>query len=124
MLTKSPAVYRCPDCSAKARKIKTCPRCLAERCPKCFGGMEICAECDFDVRLRAAGGKLSALPAKGAAVCSCNAENPAWDRCPMHAPAAQKTPEADFGDAGDDGGGVLEPVEHDEGSPVGYLYQI
>lgn len=124
MFTNTLAGYQCPECKAEAGAVKTCPRCLAEQCPKCFGAMEICTGCDFDVRFRAAGGRLAAMPAKGAAVCTCNAENPAWDRCPTHAPAAESVPEADRGDAGEHGGGVLEPGEHDEGSPVGYLYQI
>ena len=124
MLTKSVAGIRCPDCKGEAGRIKTCPRCLVERCQKCYGVLEICTDCDFDTRLRAGGWRLAAMPPKGAAVCSCNADNPSWDRCPTHAPAREPMPEADRGDAGGDGGGVLETGDHDEGNPVGHLYQI
>lgn len=86
--------YKCPVCAGTAKALLTCPRCLQEQCPTCRGKLPYCADCDADVRLRASTNGI--LPRKGAAVCSCNCQNPAWDKCVAHAP--RLTAEADCRD--------------------------
>lgn len=125
--------YACPYCSGKTDRIITCPRCLKEQCPGCAtshvslgGDPAYCGGCDFDVRLRA-GGSLARMAPHELPVCSCNASNPSWDKCRVHAPKAasveaERPDETPQPKPPDDDGGELEKQDwprHDTGNPVG-----